>query len=140
MKKFIFILLIIVPNISWGIELLLPGQTLPGKVVYFDIPTASRILEEVEICRDSMEELKTYRELDAVQQAMDKVRDERETLLRERIAFLEKQNEELYKLNDLAIKTAEKMSKGPSISDRIFNATGWMGVGILLIKILGIVL
>jgi len=85
-----------------------------------------------------MEELKTYRELDRVQVEMDKVRDEREHLLKERIAFLEKQQEELYRLNDQAVKTAEKMSKGESWIERAFNFLGAVGIGVLIAVAVGL--
>src|SRR3972149_989226 len=110
---------------SGAVELLQPGRSAPGKGVFLDVPTTFRVLEELETCRGSMEELKTYREL-------DKVRDEREHLLKERIAFLEKQQEELYRLNDQAVKTAEKMSKGESWIERAFNFLGAVGIGVLI--------
>jgi uncharacterized protein (DUF3084 family) len=107
-------------------------------VIVLDVPTSFRVLEELETCRSSIEELKTYRELDRIQQEMDKVRDEREALFKERIAFLEKQQEELYRLNDQAVKTAEKMSKGGSWIERAFNFLGAVGVGALIAAAAGL--
>jgi len=123
---------------SGAVELLQPGRSAPGKGVFLDVPTTFRVLEELETCRGSMEELKTYRELDRVQVEMDKVRDEREHLLKERIAFLEKQQEELYRLNDQAVKTAEKMSKGESWIERAFNFLGAVGIGVLIAVAVGL--
>jgi hypothetical protein len=132
------ILLITIPGLGLAADLLQPGQPAPGKGIFLDVPTSFRVLEEVETCRSSMEELKTYRELDRVQQEMDKVRDEREALLRERIAFLEKQQEELYRLNDQAVKTAEKMSKGGSLIERAFNFLGAVGIGAIIAAAAGL--
>lgn len=123
---------------SGAADLLLPGQPAPAKVIALDVPTSFRMLEELETCRSSAEELRTYRELDRVQVEMDKVRDEREALLRERIAFLEKQQEELYRLNENAIKTAEKMSKGGSWFERAFNFLGAAGIGAIFALAVGI--
>lgn len=113
-------------------DLLLPGQPAPAKGILLDVPTSFRVLEELENCRSAAEELRTYRELDRVQAEMDKLRDEREQLLRERIAFLEKQQEELYRINEQAVKTAEKMSKDGSWIERAFNLLGAAGIGAII--------
>jgi hypothetical protein len=120
------------PPPAQAADLLLPGQPSPYKGVILDVPTSFRVLQELEACRSSSEELRTYRELDRVQEAMDKVRDEREELYKQRISFLERQQEELYKLNDQAVKTAEKFSKGGSWFEKAFNFLGAMGIGGIL--------
>jgi len=137
---FLLIITLIFPIVAEGAELLLPGQPAPGKGIFFDNSTALRLLEELEECRDVKEELEKYRKLDEVQLALDKVREEEKALLLQRISFLEKNQEELYKLLDTAVKTAEKVSKGPSLTEKVFDAAGWMGIGVLIVKILSIAL
>jgi hypothetical protein len=99
--------------------------------VIFDGPGSGRLLKEVESCREELPLLRAISEKDA---QLDEIRVEREALLRERISFLEKQQGELLRMNDQAIKTADLARKtgGGTWYERLFTAGKWIGLGIVL--------
>jgi hypothetical protein len=102
-----------------------------GTAVIFDPPASDRLLEEIESCRAQLPLLRDLVETDG---HLDEIRVEREALLRERIAFLEKQQTELLRMNDQAIKQAEMSRKagGGSWYEQLFAAGKWIGLGIAL--------
>jgi hypothetical protein len=101
----------------------------PG--VFFDAGQSDRLLEEVEACRA---QLPLLRELAAKDEQLDEIRIEREALLRERIAFLERQQTELLRMNDQAIRQAElaRKTSGGAWWEQALAAGKWIGLGILL--------
>lgn len=103
----------------------------PGPGVIFDAAQSDRLLEEMEACRA---QLPLLRELVSRDEQLDEIRIEREALLRERIGFLEKQQAELLRMNDQAIRQAELARKtaGGSWWEQALAAGKWIGLGILL--------
>lgn len=114
------------------LALLLPPLTAfaDDEAVTFDARTADRLLGEVESCR---RDLPMMRELDEKNMALNELRVEREALLRERIAFLEKQQAELLRMNDQALKYGEEARKtaGGTWYERAFDVGKWIGLGVL---------
>ena len=118
-----------VPGFPW--DAATGGQDGPAAAVIFDPPASDRLLEEVEACRAQLPLLRDLVEKDG---QLDEVRVEREALLRERIAFLEKQQAELLRMNDQAIKQADMARKvgGGSWWEQVLAAGKWIGLGIVL--------
>ena len=106
------------------------------EAVVFNATTSDRLLGEVEMCRY---ELPMLRELSEKTFALDEVREEREALLRERVVFLEKQQAELMKMNDQALKYGEMARKeaGGTWYQQALATGKWLGLGILLGLALG---
>ena len=104
--------------------------------VFFDNSASDRLLEDVEGCRA---ELPILRSLEEKNSQLDEIRKERENLYRDRIGFLEKQQEELLRMNDQAIKTADlaRKSGGGSWHEQLFTAGKWIGLGIALGFVMG---
>ncbi len=97
----------------------------PAPGVYFDAPQSDRLLEEMEACRAQLPVLK---ELVSRDEQLDEIRLEREALFRERIAFLERQQAELLKMNDQAIRQAElaRKTSGGSWWEQTLTVLKWV--------------
>jgi len=112
-----------------------PGFAADEAVV-FDTAVSDRLLGEVEMCRADLPVLRELSERTAV---LDEIRGERESLLRERIVFLEKQQTELIKMNDQALQYGEMARKeaGGTWYQQALATGKWLGLGILLGLALG---
>ena len=112
-----------------------PGFAADEAVV-FDTAVSDRLLGEVEMCRADLPVLRALSERTAV---LDEIRGERESLLRERIVFLEKQQTELIKMNDQALQYGEMARKeaGGTWYQQALATGKWLGLGILLGLALG---
>jgi len=108
------------------------GGTGPG--MFMDLPSSDRLLEDVESCRVIREENSVLYRLNEKNEQLEEIRKEREALLRERIDFLERQQGELLRMNEQAIKTADLARKagGGTWYEQLFTAGKWIGLGILL--------
>lgn len=109
------------------------GGVLSGGI-FVELPESDRILEEIESCRIIREENAVLQSLNEKNEQLDEIRKEREDLLRERIVFLEKQQAELIRMNDAAIKTADLARKAGEGKwyEQLFTAGKWVGLGIVL--------
>ena len=130
------VLTLLVPMPCFSIEVATGPESAPAQGVIFDYPGSLRLLEEVESCRV---DLSILRSLEEKNSQLDEIRIERENLYRERIGFLEKQQGELLRMNDQAIKTADlaRKSGGGSWYEQLFTAGKWIGLGILVGFVVG---
>ncbi len=125
------VLLVVAPLPCFAAEDATGAQDGPAPAVIFEGAASDQLLEEVEACRI---QLPLLRDLVAKDEQLDEIRVEREALLRERIAFLEKQQGELLRMNEAAIKNVElaRKSAGATWYEQLFAASKWVGLGILL--------
>ena len=123
---FIFLALLLAPAAGFAAD----------EAIVFDTTVSDRLLGEVEMCRA---DLPVLRELSEKTFALDEVREEREALLRDRVVFLEKQQAELMKMNDQALKYGEMARKeaGGTWYQQALATGKWLGLGILLGLALG---
>mgnify|MGYP001590156300 CR=1 FL=1 len=130
------VLLLLVPMPCFSAELATGAGSGPRQGVFFDTSASDRLLEEVEACRV---DLPILRSLEEKNSQLDEIRKERENLYRERIGFLEKQQGELLRMNDQAIKTADlaRKSGGGSWYEQLFTVGKWIGLGILVGFVVG---
>jgi len=108
-------------------EPLSEGQAAPAAGVFFDTLTSYRLLDELEQCRIIKQEAFVLRELDKTNERMVKV-------LEERIKILEKNQADLLRMNEAALKNAEEARKvaGGKWYEKLWDTGKWIGLGILV--------
>ena len=115
---------------SFAVTLLQEGQMAPHRGVILDVKTSFHVLEVLEDYPWLKEENSTLRELVSKQELLDEIRQEREKLYQERIAFLEMQAEKWKQLNEatLALVVKQQEAKG-SWFDRFRRDIGTFTLG-----------
>ena len=118
------------PAAAGAVELLQAGQAAPRQGILLDVPTSFRVLEALEDYPRLKEENAVLREMAAKQETLDEIRQEREKLYQERIAFLEMQAEKWKQLNEatLAMAARQQEAKG-SWFDRLRKDLGTFTLG-----------
>lgn len=111
----------------WGAELIGEGQPAPFNGVIFDTLTSFRLLDELEQCRIIKQEASVLRELDKTNERLVKV-------LEERIHILEKNQADLLRMNEAALKNSEEARKVADGKwyEKLWDTGKWIGLGILV--------